>query len=410
MQLPVAILGCVLILGSTALTVGDYAGGPVESPQRLQLGRFYLTDDAGAIDETLGRLDELGFRGALKVYRPALAHDPASAFRWTKVGGMLQAAGDLDGAKYCYRRADLLAPHDPRSLFEIGDYDISVEDSASAVRHFSRILAVAHREEDAVIVQNVFNYYEQLRVRDLGLLDAAIPDAFSARIYLKYLTSRVDPAHVRSVWQWMHTKGYDDAPNTNSYLWYLFSKRQYAAAAEDWSAHLASGEHRVNDGFPAKTAIYNGGFEYESVRIPFDWWNEDSKITVTRDSDVHHEGNYSMRVELSGSGNPELQALRQNVAVAPGRYRLDAFLRTDAVTSSEGVRIAVRGGGSGPVIAETEALNGTNDFTSLGVTFEVPPGTSLIEVYLARHRALRVDNQLSGKVWLDSVSLTHVAR
>jgi hypothetical protein len=407
MQFPVGILGCVLAIGSAALAVSDYSSGPVESPERLQLGRFYLTDDRATIEDAFARLNDLGASGALKVFRPALERDPGSAYRWTTVCKMLIAAGDRPGADYCYHRADLLAPHEANILFDLGDYDASVKNTTGAVSHFSRVLAVAHNEDEAVIVQNVFGYYEQLKVRDRSMLDAAIPDALSARLYLRYLESHTEPAGVRSVWRWMHTKGYDDGQSTNDYLGYLFAKKQFAEAADDWHAHLTSREHPLNNGYPAKNAVFNGGFEEASTGSPFDWeFDSVNGVTVTRDDTIHHDGNYSTRIDFAGKDNPEFRSFRQTVFVTPGHYRVEGFMKTAAITSGEGVRILVTNPSNNAILAETEALRGTNDFTPVSASFDVPAGTTIVNINLARRRALRIDNQLTGQAWLDSVSIT----
>ena len=83
-------------------------------------------------------------------------------------------------------------------------------------------------------------------------------------------------------------------------------------------------------------------------------------------------------------------------------------MRTAAITSAEGMRLRIKTWPNSTQLGETAGMTGTHDWTPVSLTFELPAGTSFVEVALARELAIRIDNQLTGKVWLDSVTLTRL--
>jgi tetratricopeptide (TPR) repeat protein len=404
-QFSVGLLSCALVGGAGALASGDYSRYPPESAPAARLSSAYLLDDNLSTGDIRLRLDKLGYTAALKVFSPALQRDPASSTRWIDVGESLLATGDRGRAEYCYRRAVALAPDDPSTLLAIGDFYATAHDAKRAIPYFSHILRLARGAGDEVLVGNVFVYYDSLRIGELNLVDAAIPDARSANAWLIHLMKNADPAVVRDTWHWMQAKGFTDDVGVAGLTRYLFAKKRFSAAGEDWAAHFAA----RHDGFPAQTRVFNGGFEYGPTNGEFDWRDDGFKdVKVSRDETQHHDGKYSMLFEFTGNDNPDFHHFGQTVFLPQGRYKLEGYLRTAAITGAEGLRLRVAGFQNASIFAETEALTGTNDWTPLSVTFDTPAASPLVEIQLVRRHALRIDNQLTGRVWLDSVSLTPV--
>jgi hypothetical protein len=242
-------------------------------------------------------------------------------------------------------------------------------------------------------------------VRKNGLLEQAIPDAASARDYLRYLMQEGDTAAVREVWQWMRGKTFDDEPLTIDYVDFLFRKKQFDAAEDAWLQHFAARK----DGYSRLSPVFNGGFEYELTRGIPDWHFDGSDgVKVRRDHASRFEGEFSLRVDFSGNDNPDFHEVHQTVFVQPGTYRFEAHARTANITSDQGIGFRIFSVQDGKPLAETEALTGTNDWKRLDTTLEVPRGTSLVSVQLARRRSLRIDNQLTGTAWVDAVKLIRV--
>ena len=146
-----------------------------------------------------------------------------------------------------------------------------------------------------------------------------------------------------------------------------------------------------------------------SGQSPFDWhFNGFNGVNVLRDAETFDEGQFSLRIEFAGNNNPDFRHVSQIVFVTPGRYRFEAHIRTAGITSDQGVRFSIRGSGSNRLLAETDALTGTNSWRRTEAEVDVPAGITMAEVALVRHRSIRIDNQLTGIAWIDAVKLTRL--
>jgi tetratricopeptide (TPR) repeat protein len=396
MQVPFLTLGSVLLVGSIAFAFADFGHPVPESPAGQLLGRLYLLNDSDSVSHMRSRIAEVGIgkvgvATATKVFGPALERNAGSADRWSDVGETLLSAGNKGLAEYCYRRAAALAPQDLQTLLNIADFYSNTGDSSPAVAAFSRILSYSNQE--AILRHNTFVYYERMHVRQIGMLADAIPDARSAQEYVRYLMEESDPAAVRQLWTWSQEKGFDDDTLTVDCVNYLFGKQMFEAAEEGWNRHFAG-----RQGLDQKSSgVFNGGFEYEFAGSDLDWhFSGFNGVKVARDSRTFHEGRFSLRIDFTGNDNPDFRHVSQVVFVRPGRYHFEAHIRTADITSDQGIRFSVRIMRTNQLLAETDALTGTNDWRKLETDVEVPTGITMAKIELARHRSIRIDNQLTG--------------
>jgi hypothetical protein len=96
--------------------------------------------------------------------------------------------------------------------------------------------------------------------------------------------------------------------------------------------------------------------------------------------------------------------------VEPGMYRFRVLMQTEAVTTDEGVGFRI-------VDAEdpqrlditTERLAGTQSWREVEQAFRVPERTRLLKIEISRKPSLKLDNKISGTVWVDAAVLERVA-
>ena len=101
--------------------------------------------------------------------------------------------------------------------------------------------------------------------------------------------------------------------------------------------------------------------------------------------------------------------MAQTIVVQPGDYRFTAWLKTDGITTDEGVRFCLSDVESPERLhKQTEATRGTNDWREIRQDIAVPPHTNLIEVAVCRLPSLKFDNKIGGTVWIDAVSVKRV--
>jgi hypothetical protein len=371
----------------------------------MRLGRLYLRDDFWSIEQMRPRIQAIGYASAEKAIKPVLERDASSAYRWTDLGEIYSRADDQRRAEYCYRRAEELAPHDPQILYAVGDFYAAEGRTSAAVTRFAGILTLMTATKTDVLTNGVFNYYERIGIRRLGLLGQAIPDAENARAYMRYTMQQAEPLAAQEVWQWIRQKAFEDEPLTIAWVNFLFAKKEFEAAEDAWTQGFAGRK----DGYGPLAPVFNGGFEYAwTGGVPdwrFDGWNG---VKVVRDHASRFEGEFSLRIDFSGNDNPDFHHVQETVFVEPGVYRFEAHARTEKITSDQGIRFRIVSGQDGKPLAQTDALTGTNDWKRLNTMVQIPHGTRLVTVEVTRQRSIRIDNQLTGTAWIDDVKLTRV--
>jgi hypothetical protein len=400
MRIAVLLFSCSLVFSSAALTLADYSQPSAQSPLGINLSHFYLQDDFWSIENMRPKIGAIGYSAASKVLGAVLNRDASSAYRWTDMAEVLAGGGNRQSAEYCYRRAGELAPHDPQILMAVGNFYVVEGNRQAAVAQLAAVLSGA--DPGDVLTNNVFVYYERLGIRENGLLDQAIPDAVTARDYMRYLIRKggSDPV---DLWQWMQGKNYSDELLTIDYTNFLLQKRHVDAAEDVWAVGFAGRK----DGYSKSSPLFNGGFEYEFTGGVPDWrFSGPDNVKVKRDHASRFDGQFALRVDFTGNDNPDFHHVEQTVFVEPGTYRFEAHLRTKDITSDQGIGFRLVSAVDNKTLAETETLTGTNDWKRLGATMEVPRENRLVYVQLTRRRSIRIDNQLTGTAWIDAVRLT----
>ena len=115
-----------------------------------------------------------------------------------------------------------------------------------------------------------------------------------------------------------------------------------------------------------------------------------------------HAGHYSARVRFDGTENVDSTTLSESTFVPAGRYKFQAYVKTDEITTNQGVFFGLSAKG---VNVTTDNLIGTRDWTLVEKTFQVPPDAGLLEVSLRRNASLKFDNQIKGTVWIDDIRI-----
>ena len=90
------------------------------------------------------------------------------------------------------------------------------------------------------------------------------------------------------------------------------------------------------------TYLFNGNFEFEPTPSPFDWnLGHAQGVEVTRDCSTAGPGNCSLRISFAGTQNLDFAAASQLAFVQPGPYRLHASIRTEGLTTDQGIRFRI---------------------------------------------------------------------
>ena len=398
----------VLVLGvaSVASSVGwlAFLRSYQDDPRAERMFcRYGICDSAVELEiERAGDDPEISYPVPVDDLVEYLRRDPAAPDRWEDLGEALQREGRTADARAAFDRAVRLAPRTPSTLLMAADFRFDIGERQPAVALLSRSL-----REGADIDRAAFSVLDYRKVQIVDRLNA-IPDERSARTHFEWLLDKAGPADLATAWDWMLSRKYASEPLAIRYVDFMIGQHEPAAAARGWMTYLAG----TGVGYLPGESIFNGSFELTPTGNRFDWRiNRVDGVSVDLDPSVQAEGKQSLRLRFDGKKNPGELGVRQTMLVAAGRYRFHASVRTAGVTTDQGLRVRIvseSAPGAPGVSVESENLRGTMDWTKVETVFDVPPGSELLRVSLARKPSLKFDSNISGSVWVDAVSVTRL--
>jgi hypothetical protein len=329
-----------------------------------------------------------------------LLENPASAQHWLRMGRLLWMEQQPEKAAFCLEQSVALAPYSPPVLLDAAALFHASGRGARGLELMSRALA-ATRDYDSVI----FAFYG--RAWDVAaVLRQGLPrDPSAARSYLLHLLDERDSTGAGLAWDWLLRFGFADHGIVRRYLQYLIEEGLYERAAAAFENFLPP-EERPSEG----NRVTHGGFESESSGAPLDWAvTPNTHARARRDDSSAYEGAWSMRVEFDGEANVEYRHVAQRTVVAPGRWKLQGWIRTAGVMSDQGVGLRVFEARAAPAWqAWTETVSGDSDWRRIEAVVTAPPGVRLVQIEVVRRPSRRLHGGMGGVAWVDGVSLTPV--
>lgn len=369
---------------------------PENADYHLKLGRIYqysLTDiNAAAALEEIGRAAELS---------------PFDAQVWLDLGAAQEVQGQLDQAESSLRRADSLAPNLPHFQWAIANFFLLRGNLEEAMRHFKVVLA-----GDPHYEQPIFNTAWKAVGDGDRILAAVIPDKMDTQIrYLDYLLRQGKLADAEKLWPRINANPSPLDPLwVGGYMNTLVGAGQPDKAYQVWTD--LQRRKLVSDQTEPDNLVSNGDFEGEVKNLGFGWRIDSIPgIYVGFDSTVFHSGGHSLVISFPGTANFYYHAVWHYVKVTPGvRYRAQAYLKTDGITTDSGLRLEVADIYNPRTLTLfSDQLLGTNAaWTLVTVDFTPPEKTRYVTVSIARVPSEKLDNKIAGKVWVDDVKVSPI--
>jgi hypothetical protein len=161
---------------------------------------------------------------------------------------------------------------------------------------------------------------------------------------------------------------------------------------------------------PPGELLTNRDFEAEIPNTGLGWrLDKGAGYQVALDAFIFQNGTRSLRVSFDGTTNADFAAVWQAVPVEPNRrYRFEGHLRTDSITTDNGLFFAVSS--LGAPASEAFSHSTANRVETLGwvreqLEFQTGPRTSVVLLQLRRLPSAKLNNRIQGKVWIDNLSL-----
>jgi O-antigen ligase len=328
-----------------------------------------------------------------------LRRDPAGPYRWEDVSIALQRGGNVDRARYCVFRAVALAPNSPPTLLVAANFQFDQGERRAALDLVSHSLRAGATFDEAI-----FTNLEDRRVPVDDIVRYALPDRRSSQAFLRQLFKGERFDDVDKVWEWMVRRGDANDKLANEYTEFRLRQKPPDAAARGWALYAGT----KSPGYPQANRIFNGDFESDPAGNRFDWRIEAREgAAVDFDETVRSSGRRSLRIRFDGTQNPGEIGVEQTVFLPPGRYRFQAYVRTQEISTDEGVAFRLTSEDAPqPINVTTDALRGTNEWTLVERMFEAPPGGALTRVSVVRKPSLKFDNLIGGTAWIDQVAIS----
>jgi tetratricopeptide (TPR) repeat protein len=357
----------------------------------------------------LGRYRQLDFDHAdiplsISDYQRAEKLNPSSPYYKLDLAGAFEMAGNTAEADHNFRAAQAAYPISAEVSWKYGNFLLRQDRLTEAYAEIHRAVLVDPKLIP-LAVSRVWHSDPDIHL----LLDQVLPgtaEGYSAA--LTFLVGEQNPTAALEVW---HRLIAND-PQPDLKLVYgltdmLVAQEKFDDAGAVW--HEAVGMDADSaSAYAGNSLVYDGGFEKDISDGGFGWrLNETDSADFDYDAEQKHSGNRAARVIFDGTKNLAYENLFQYVLVSPGtRYRFQGFIRTDKISTETGMRFEIvdpRDPQHVDVLTPNET--GTLPWTLEQSDFTTGPKTHMLAIRLVRKPSQRLDNRLSGTVWIDDVRL-----
>jgi len=353
------------------------------------LGRYYQMS-----------LDSPDMTKAIASYQESLSRSPLQPGVWIDLSKAFQLNNQPSEAEHALQRAVTLNPNNSTLLWEAGTFWLlnnMTEKAATVLRQY--LLLEPERQS------MVYDLCWKLNLEQSYIAGSIVPQSYEYQAgYLNYLIAAKKSAEAESIWKAL---GPDSIQKKDfiAYANFLIEQGLYAEAEALWNEVTAKieGMH----GREAVSLLWNHGFESEPLNGGFDWRISEVKgAHVFIDDSNKMTGTRSLGVVFDGQQNPDITIAQQIVPVTPDMtYSLRTYIKTDNITTKNGILIQVQGHNCTGLNARTDSLVGSGYWREVALDFAVPASCSAAIVKIRRERSQKLDNKIEGTAWIDGIIL-----
>ncbi|MBI3281348.1 MAG: hypothetical protein HYZ57_16045 [Acidobacteria bacterium] len=328
----------------------------------------------------------------------AVGANPASAFAWCDAAEALWRAGQEQRARQCMRRARELGPNVPVVWLRGLHCDLAAGRGGEVLTAAVRILSLTPAYDGIL-----FKYLADLGTGPARVVAANCGNSRALRSYFLHLAEAGRVPDTMEAWRFLAQRRLATDADAIRVVEALVRTRQGQTAQAVWAAHKAG----ADADYPARNLLFNGGFEMAFTGSAMDWRIEPAEsATAVRDTVVRLGGTASLRVEFLGKENVDYRNVWQLAYVPAGSYVLKCSVRTQGLTSDQGVflRAVDTGDPEGPGVSTSAVSGGTDGWRRVSAVFRTEKGRTL-RVEVCRTKSRKLDNKIRGVVWIDAVRL-----
>jgi hypothetical protein len=407
-----AALFLLVVAGvSVWVAVESLQSGIIASFETPAVGRRLLAWEADdpRLEDQLGQVykntDEAE---ALRHLHRATQLSPASRLYWSDLETTCESAGDAQCADLARERLLQLCPMVPGYYWLEADSCLRTNRLDLALARYRRLL-----ELDPTYALSVWSSLQNVQEPE-SVYEKVLADNPHAELkvgYVDFLSDQGDNETAYRIWRQL-AAGSPAFPYVaaSPYLNRLIAVGRISEAVNVWQdlerlGIIAAASEKGN-------LIFNGDFERPPLKSGFDWRTWDTTyLAVDFSSPQAYHGNGCLRIDFTVARNDEYKPVYQIVPVLPRQtYRLEAFVRTQEISSDTGPCLRVRDtnpGGFPDAVSETTV--GTTPWHPVRLSFTTGPHTQAAEIAFWRPRSRVFPTEIVGTAWWDAVSMRSVA-
>ena len=369
---------------------------PANARNWFLLGRSYLYD----FEQSEPAL-------AVQSLRKAVALDPYSAEALLDLAAAYEGQGDTTAARQAFLAAQRVYPLSADVAWSYGNFLLRQGQQDAAFGEIRKAVELEPKRAAEA-------FSRALRVQPDAnvLLDKAVPS--SPAVYLPILLSLSagDLDNAQLVWNRLIALQ-QKVPMSEMYFLIneLIHQRRVPDAVHAWDQAVSIMQNPPPPD-PAGSLLWDGGFESGYTGGGFSWHfiPATNDVQISLDQAEKHSGDRSLRILFNGHRNVSFEDACHNIAPEPGKkYLLSAWVKTQSLTSSEGVRLQIFVFSATGVEAVTsEEVHGTQPWQQIQLTWVAPLGAGFGSVCVKRNMSDMPGSDIQGAAWLDDISMVAV--
>ncbi len=342
------------------------------------------------------------YAAALTFLQRAIELNPYDGHCWLDLAELRQVRGENEQSQAALERALQAEPTSTEVAWEAANFYLIQNDDARALPLFRAAIKYAPANTAAAIdltwrtTKSVSQIVSQVLPRQ--------PEPYFT--FLKTLTAQNQSSAASELWHDLIVQGFRfPVDEAFPYFDYLLQTQQIDQAKQVWT-DLSKVDPNVQDD-ASSNLVHNGGFETEFLTGGFDWRSQPAgQINVSLDTNQFHSGNRSLRIEFTGPAISDV-GVYEFVPVQPNTaYRLNAFVKTDEITTASGPRLVVEESSTKSLLATTDEFLETTGWMPRTADFLTGPDTRLVTLRILRTPG---DLLIKGTLWLDDIELTRAS-
>jgi tetratricopeptide (TPR) repeat protein len=355
-------------------------------------------------------LEEPDTARAIQAYSIALSLNPRSADLWSDVGTAYETEGNVAAARDAFLDAKKAYPLSAEISWRYANFLLRQGDLDAALGEMRRAVETEPKR-GAEALSRALSAEPNINL----IIDRVLPplsDAYTGAIF-----DQVSEGHTaNAVLIWNRLAALHPKLPLQTYTYFLVTallrEKQVTEAQRIWK-QAADFAGFGNLPGPADSLLWDGGFESGIFGGGFAWALPGGAqgVQFSFDTREKHSGNQSLRLLFNGRYNLGLNGPCAEVAVQPSTaYHFSAWLRTQSITTEQGIRFQLRAIGmqdNAPVT--TSDLRGTEPWTNIEASWTSGKDGQEMQVCVARLPSQEFDDKIQGIAWVDDVALVPVS-